>query len=304
MSDASRAVYQEGKTNARSALVRAFEQWKTPYDIRPDGAFGSLATIKTGNVTITTEGENALDVEFVVPFDDDMEPNEAEIIVYNLSDNTIRQLKKGAAISITAGYTGDTGVLFQGYISKVQTAREDADKVTTIYALDDIKDHSIESLSFAKGTKASYILRTLINKTGIPVAVFKVRRDHTYKDAQTVDGDLMDNIGKYAAVCGISVYVSKGKIYARHIKTGDNLNFSVSADTGLIGSPSPFTEEVKAEDYKETVNGYEADMLLQHRMCAGAIVALKSSGANGTYRVCSGEHRFSMDEAVTRVKMY
>ena len=301
MADNSRAVMQSHESKLRSSLIKAFDTWKTPYDIRPQGVFGSLAKVKSGQVSISSE---TLDLEFVVPFDDDMEPNEAEIIVYNLADNTIKQLKKGAAISIEAGYTGDTGVLFSGYISKVATTYEGADKVITIKAMDDVKDHTIESLSFAKGTKASYILKTLIGKTGLPIAVFKVRRDHTYKDSQTVEGDLMENIKKYATVCGISVYVSKGKIYARYIKEGDNLSFNVSADTGMIGSPAAYTEEVSAEDFKETVNGYEVEMLLQHRLFAGAKVTLKSKAANGTYRVCSGEHRFSPDEAVTKVKMY
>lgn len=300
MSD-SRAVIQERNSKLRSALVKAVDVWTTPYDIEPEGVFGSIATIKSGQVTISSE---TLDVEFYVPFDDDMEPNEAEIVVYNLSDNTIKQLKKKDEISIEAGYKGDTGVLFKGFISKVETTYEGADKATTIYALDDIKDHSIESMSFAAGTKASYILLTLIKMTGIPVAVFSIRRDHTYKDSQTVDGDLMENIGRYAKVCGISVYVSKGKIYARYIKDGDNLNFIVSSDTGMIGYPSAYTEEVRAEDFVETVNGYNVEMLLQHRMCAAAIVALKSKVANGTYRVCSGEHRFSPSEATTKIKMY
>lgn len=297
----SSAVLQSNDSDLRSALVKAFETWSDPIDIRPEGVFGSVATVITGDVTIKSE---ELDVEFVVPFDDDMEPNEAEIIVYNLSDNTIKQLNKGAAISIEAGYKGDTGVIFKGYISKVKTKYDRVDKVTTIYAMDDIKDHTLESLSFAANTKASYILQELINKTGIPVAVFNPRRDHTYKDSQTVDGDLMENIRKYAEVCGISVYVSMGKIYARYIKEGDNLNFEVSVDTGMIGSPSSYEEEVTAEDYTDTVDGYEVEMLLQHRMCAGAIVKLTSKAANGTYRVCSGEHRFSPSEAVTTAKMY
>lgn len=297
----SKAVIQDQHSSVRSALVKAFESWKDPYDIRPDGVFGSLAVIKSGQVSISSE---TLDVEFDVPFDDDMEPNEATITIYNLSDNTIKQLKKGAAITIEAGYKGDTGVLFSGFISKVETVHRDADKETTIYAMDDIKDHSIQSISFKAGSKASYILESLIKKTGIPVAVFKVRRDHTYKNAQTVDGDLMDNISKYAEVCGISVYVSKGKIYARYIKEGDNLNFNVSPDTGMIGYPSAFTEEVKAEDFTETVNGYNVEMLLQHRMCAGAIVNLKSKTASGKFRVCSGRHTFSPDEAITEIKMY
>ena len=297
----SRAVVQSRESSLTSAVVMAFDAWKEPFDMRPEGVFGSVATVRTGQVTIDSE---TLDVEFTVPFDDDMEPNEAEIVVYNLSENTIKQLKKDAEISIEAGYKGDTGVLFKGYISKVKTNRNGVDKVTTIHAMDDIKDHSIESLSFAANTKASYILKELITKTGIPVAVFNPRRDHTYKDSQTVDGDLMENIRQYAEVCGISVYVSKGKIYARYIKEGDNLNFEVSVDTGLIGSPSSYEEEITAEDYTDTVDGYEVEMLLQHRMSAGAIVKLKSKDANGTYRVCSGEHRFSPSEAITVAKMY
>lgn len=301
MAEKSMSVLMSDRSTVRSALVTAFETWKTPYDIRPDGVFGSLAIVRSGQVTVSSE---TLDLEFTVPFDDDMEANEAEIIIYNLSDNTIKQLKKDAPVSIEAGYKGDTGVLFTGYISKVKTAYDGADKVTTIKAMDDIKDHSVESISFKANTKASYILEQLIGKTGIPVAVFNPRRDHTYKDSQTVDGDLMENIKKYAAVCGISVYVSKGKIYARYIKEGDNLSFNVSAETGMIGSPSAYTEEVTAEDFTETVDGFEVEMLLQHRLFAGAIVSLKSKVGNGTYRVCSGEHRFSIDEAVTKAKMY
>lgn len=301
MSDESKTVLQSHESKVASALVKAVEAWTTPYDIRPEGVFGSKAVVKCGDVTISSD---VLDIEFTVPFDDDMEPNEAEIIVYNLSENTIKRLKKNAAISVEAGYQGDTGVIFSGYISWLHTRFDGADKVTTIKALDDIKDHTIQNMTFSAGTKASVILRKLINKTGIPIAAFSVRRDHTYKDSQTVDGDLMHEIKRYAEVCGISVYVSKGKVYARHIKNGDNLNFTVSAETGMVGSPNAYTEEITAEDFKDTIDGYEVEMLLQHRISAGGIVKLKSKRANGTYRVCSGEHRFSPDEAVTVAKMY
>lgn len=301
MSNNSSAVIQNTQSKFKSALVKAFEQWEEPYDIRPEGVFGSVATVTCGQVKISSE---TLDLEFVVPFDDDMEPNEAEIIVYNLSDNTIKQLKKGAAISINAGYQDDTGEVFKGYISRVVTKYDGADKVTTVNAMDDVRTHSVESLAYDEGVSASFILRDLLGRTGIPVAVFNIRRDYTYKDSQTVDGDLMQNIKKYARVCGISVYVHKGKIYARHIKEGDNLNFTVSSETGMIGSPSPYTEQITAETYTDTIDGYEVEMLLQHRVSTAAIVKLNSLSASGTYRVCSGEHRFSVAEAITKMKMY
>lgn len=292
------------KSNARSRLIKAVKKGidnLESYEIKPQGVFGSEAKVICDAVTLKS---SELDLEFTVKFDDDMEANEAEIIVYNLSNNTINQFKKDKKISIEAGYKGDTGVVFSGYVMKVKTKTEDADRVTTIKCIDDVEEHTISEITYAAGTKASYILKDLLNKTGTPIAVFNMRRDWTYEDEQKVDGDLMENIKKYSEVCGVSTYVSKGKIYSRYIKEGDNIYFTVSEETGLIGSPEEFEEEKTAEDYSETINGYECDMLFQHRMSAGAIVTLKSLNANGTYRVCNGEHRFNPDEAVTHIKFY
>lgn len=220
-----------------------------------------------------------------------------------MTNDTIKQFKHRSAISIEAGYTGDTGVIFTGFIDRVKTTYEGADKKTTIKAFDDVSNKTVESLSFAAGTKASYILKTLINKTGIPIAVFTMRRDHTYENEVTVDGDLMQNIKKYSEVCGVSTYVLKGKIYSRYIKDGDNINFQVSEETGMIGSPSEYEEEVTAEDYSEVVTGYEIEMILQHRIQTAAIVNVKSIVTNGAYRVRSGQHVFNPDEATTKIKV-
>lgn len=299
----SKVVQETGRNIHASRLVTAMEGWTKPlesYSIKPDGVFGSVAIVKCGNVTINSK---ELDVEYNVPFDDDMEANEAEIVVYNLSKNTISQLKKGAKLTIESGYDKDTGVIFDGLIDRVNSKREGADKVTTIICFDDVKTKDIQSLSFAKGTKASYILKTLLNKTGLPIAVFKIRRDHTYKDETTVDGDLMQNIKKYSEVCGISTYINKGKIYSRYIKDGDNINFTVQESTGMIGSPEEFEEEQTAEDFTETVTGYRVEMLLQHRMTTAAIINLKSAFVNGQFRVRSGTHIFNESEAVTEIEV-
>lgn len=303
MANRSKVVSKKGKERTRSRLVTAMQGWQDSlkaYDTKPNGVFGSLAEVKCGNVTIKSSD---LDLEFTVNFDDDMEANETEIIVYNLSADTISKLKRHSSISITAGYTGDTGVIFNGFIDRVRTKYDGADKITTIKCFDDIKDHTITSTSYAKGTKASYILRQLLNKTGLPIAVFKVRRDHTYDSEQTVEGDLMENIKKYSEVCGISTYINMGKIYSRYIKDGDNISFTVKEDTGMIGSPSEFEEEQTAEDYKETVTGYKVTMLLQHRMTTAVIINLSSIVANGKYRVRKGKHTFNNSESTTEIEV-
>ena len=216
------------------------------------GLYHHTVTIKIGDITIDNE---ELDCEFDIPFDDDTEADEAEIIVYNISDTTIQNIKRDAQISVTAGYGDDTGIIFSGIISKVRSYYSGNDRVTEIYAIDQavLKERELKSKSYAKGTKASKILQDLISQVGIPVAVFAPKRDHTYKDKSTVDGGLMENIRKYAKVCGVSAYICKGQIYARHILDGDGLDFTLSSDTGLL-SLSEFEEEQTAEEH-HPVNG-------------------------------------------------
>lgn len=298
----SKRVVAETNQKHISRLVSAMGDWRLMEPPLPTGTFGRVATLNTENIIINS---NDLDFEFVVPFDDDPEVNESEIKVYNLSKHTLGYIRAGKPFSIEAGYKNDKGVIMAGYTSNVVTKHDGVDKVTTIHVLDNkgTKDRSIENVSYSEGTKASYILRDLLNRLNLNIAVFSPRRDHTYKDKVTVDGEIMDSIKKYSEVCGISTYINKGKIYARSLNEGDNIQFDVSVDTGLIGTPEAFEEEVVAEDYKDVVKGYRLKMLLQHRMTTAAIIRLKSLDVSGTFRVRSGKHIFNESEAITEVEV-
>ena len=296
---------KNGDQKHKSRLIKAtkdFSKQLDSYTIKPSskGVFGSKATVKCSSVTITSDN---LDVEFDVNFDDDLEPNEASIVVYNLSDDTINKFKYRNKIAIEAGFNNDTGVVFTGYVDKVSTTYSGADKVTTIRCYDKVANDILTEITYASGSSASYILRDLLERTGIPIDVFNPRRDWTYEDEQKVDGVLEENIKRYSEVCGVSTFIKNGKIYSRHIKEGDNINFTISEDTGMIGSPSPYEEELTAEDFKETINGFDVEMLLQHRISAGVICNLKSLVANGQYRVRSGSHSFNNGECITKVKL-
>ena len=288
-----------------SHLVKSINDgWKAGTEASvqvPNGVFGRIGKIESGGVKIDAA---TLDVEWDIPFDDDVMANEGEIIIYNLSKTTIQALKQNNPITVEAGYKNDTGLIFDGIIRKVTTKREGVDKKTTIKVVDDVsrEEKKITNVTFQKGTKASYILRNLINRVSLPCAVFSVKRDHTYKDEVKIDGDLFDNIKKYAEVCGISVYINKRKIYARHLKDGDNIEFTVNAKTGLINSPEEFEDEITAEDYTDKIKGCNFSMLLQHRITTAAIINLDSANLKGKFRVRSGRHIFNRDEAITEVE--
>lgn len=265
------------------------------------GQFGFKAIIETDKTRLTND---VLDFEYDIPFDDDIIPNESEITIYNLSDETINNFKKDNEITISAGYGTDIGIILHGKISKVKTVHEECDKITTIYVLDnfDYKDGNIVENTFEAGTKASYILKTLLEMVGLPIAVFSIKRDHSYESATTVKGSITENIKTYAQVCGCYVWVNKQQIYCRPPGDGDNIHFTVCASTGMIGSPEPFEETNTYEEYKDNVTGYNINMLAQHHMTTASIIDVDSIRCKGGFIVCSGSHSYDGLSAITKIK--
>lgn len=309
----SKVIITENGSKHRSRLIKAIQSLDNldDYALMPQGVWGSTATIKCGGVTIKS---SELDFEFEVPFDDNLESKEGNITIYNLSDNTIKQLKKDMSISIEAGYEGDTGVIFKGYIAKPSTRREGADKVTTLKIIDSIYQKESLDIAYASGTTASYILRDLFNRTKLSFGKFEVERDHTYGSGVNIDEPLESAIKRFSEICGISTWTSKGKIYSCGLKKVSNImsfardnTFDVSENTGMIGSPSPFEEQnsisVEDKDYIDTLKGFEIEMLMQHRAAVGAVVNLKSEQYTGKYYIKSGVHRFNTSECITTIKV-
>lgn len=299
----SRVVIKDQKPNINvSRMITAFEKLNEKIDTEIKGQFNQVVVIKSGDVTIRN---SELDCEFDCEFDDDAVANEAEIVIYNLTDKTINQFKHNAKITITAGYGSDTGVIFSGFIVEKQTYFEDVDKVTVIRVLDDRnrEEREIENISYSANTKASYILKDLCGRVGLPIAVFKVARDYTYTDEVTVDGDLFDKIEDYAKICGVSAYVCKSKLYVRSLKDGDNTRFKLSAETGLL-SVSEFEKKNKSDEFgEEIVKGFKIECLLQHRIQTASIIELDSKNYKGKFRVQSGEHRYNGSDFITKAKI-
>lgn len=297
----SEAVVTNKKHSGYSYMAKAIQQLAGQIgETTPQGLYGHTVEMITGAGTLSN---SSFDMEFSIPFDDDTEANEAEMVVYNLKDTTINAIKKESNISVNAGYGNDTGVIFSGYISKVRTVWEDNDKVTIINAIDNNgkKETEVTNLTYNAGTKASAILKDLVGKVGLALAVFQTKRDHTYKDKVTISGGLMENIKKYAQICGVVAYVCKSKIYVCPLTYGTHNVLNLSADTGLL-STQEFEEEITAEDYTDTITGLNIDMLLQHKVQTGSIINVTSRNANGQYRVSKGSHEYDGTQFTTTVK--
>lgn len=300
----SKRVTDANKTRLTSRLTEALQIILTEQkELQiPSGLFGFNAVIETVNTRLASD---TVDFEYKVPFDDDIVPNEAEITVYNLSNQTLNNFAYGDEITITSGYKDDMGIVFKGRISKVQTTSSSnaADRKTVITALDNYVENAQTRVeqSFSAQSAASDILRALLGLTGLPVEVFAPARDYTYSNTVTVSGALGEQIKKYAEVCGCGVWVNKQRIFCRALNTGDNIRFTVSADTGMLDSPEPFTSVSRAEEYEDTITGYDITMLAQHRITTAAIVDINSKNVQGALRVKSGKHTYDGTSGLTEI---
>lgn len=283
--------------------------------------FGRIVRVTVGRVTFSSED---LEIRFDVPFDDDTKPNESRVDIYNLSPNTLSQLKKGESASIQAGYNGDIGIIANGKVRSVVTKKDGVDKITSIFILEgddftrikvtvDTADKSSikryregvkkgqvveESLSigFKPGTKASTIINRLVGVLGIKLGgPIVLKKDVVYKKGYVVTRLILNNLEEVVRDCGSIMYHRRGNLMIRPIDVGIDENFIAESATGLIGTPSQFDEDGE--------KGYVVKMLLQHRVTTCSIIEVKSKSAKGKYRAIKGRHIKDKDDFYSEFKI-
>ncbi|CAH1190292.1 hypothetical protein PAECIP111893_00260 [Paenibacillus plantiphilus] len=246
--------------------------------------FGRVVEIMVSGMKFNMDNYN---LEGTVPFDNDTLPNESEIKIWNLSSQTISKIKRGGTLMVNAGYKGDVGLVLHGFISAVQTLRDGVDRVTTINVLDseDLSKRVLKDVAYTKGTLASSIIKQMAQQIGLPIAQFDLYQDYRYMDGYTASGEVTEIIAKVAQDCRTSVYINKGKLYVRNLRSGADDLFRLSESTGLIGVP----------EWQESdgAQGYGLTSQLQYRITTASVIDLKSRSFSGRLYVRSGSHKFS-----------
>lgn len=305
----SRYITNSGaRQPSRAVRLRSIIPKDKPEIKTPIGMYDFRCIIQTSGVVIKNIADNGLpsyDIEFEIPFDDDLIPNESEIRIYNLSEETKNKFVIGNTVDVTAGYGYDTGVILRGWISDIQTECSGADVATVIYVMDSIA-YDVEQTvnkTYTKGTTASQILSDLLNMTALEIAEYEIQRDYTFKNDTKVSGGIMDCLKEYADICGVSVFISMQRIFCKPIWLGWNTYFTVCPETGMIDSPERFTESNQSEIYEDVFHGYNVSMLMQHRLQTAAIVNVQSKVCRGDFRVVGGKHTYDGLSAITEIKI-
>lgn len=261
--------------------------------------------VLAGQKKFTNIGENALEIEFDVSFNDKKEPDVSTVTIYNLSDDTINDIKKDGCLYLNVGYKalGNKANILTGEIEDIETTWQGLDKMTKITVGDGSKSWRKAELNktYANGTKASVIMTDLANIMGYEIVEINPKNDITYKLGKTIKGSASKSLTQLVKDTESKMFINKNRIVIRDQKKGYTTGFVLNADTGLVGLPtlnknesgdknSDVAKEKDKKKNKKTKKTWKVTCLLNPKIETDSVIKIESKVLNGTFRVISGKH--------------
>lgn len=257
--------------------------------------------VKAGGKIFESIGDNALDIEFEIPFSDKNEPDVSTISIYNLSEDSINSIEKQGNVSVSAGYRDMHNVaeVLSGQIESIKTEWKSLDKVTTITISDGAKAWRKTELNktYQNNTKASAIMNDLCNALGYPISELKPKKDITYPLGKTIKGSASNSLIQLAKDTESKMFINKGRIVIRPEEIGYNSGILLNAETGLLDTPT-LNENNTGDQVDSAESGKEeppqkswtVKCLLNPQIETDMIINIESRSINGAFRVKSGKH--------------
>jgi hypothetical protein len=244
-------------------------------------------------------------IEFKVQLFGSAQLNELDLSITNLNrdSRSFFQAKQSEIeIELWAGYDANFGRIFKGHndivnnrrgdgvtgYQKYFSSKDDTDWITTITAKDGIKQtkNKIFSVSFKGDTPSANVVKSITEKTGLPVGVIKTNKikKKNHKNGLTLKGNTFNKLTKYLSKDEMFPDIQHNVIHVRHITEAINEEIILlDQESGLIGTP------------ELTEKGIKAKSLIRHDMYTGRIVELKSENSKGLFLITNVIHEGDSD---------
>ena len=234
--------------------------------------------------------DSSPDFEIETEFDITESTNIAKIVIYNLTDEMIKKLKKGVEVVIEAGYWNDgenkdIGVIYKGIVESLKGSWNNADKkfeITCNTYNDEYKDTKI-NLKAGKGTKASTIIKLILSKLDkLKAGKIELGKDIDYKDGKTLHNNVKHIFKELAKDTKSVFFITNGVVT---FQPRDKINRGV-----LEFDPNRF------QDVKENDGTYTLKAIFDHRFQEGFKINLdlkktfEQLEIKGEYLITKGKH--------------
>ena len=235
---------------------------------------------------INNAKETALHICFSIEKSDAENPNDAKVQIWNLSDTHLKMLEsKDCVVELRAGYGETMALVLVGNVTSAITTMENADRLTELTVVDGyvaLRD-TVLMISLNGKVNSKDVYQTIANEMGMSIVFAKDLTFQTIPNGFSYVGKAKNALQKIANYCGhkwtIQNQVIQITLPNRAVGT---MGYLLSSETGLLGIPRRITLETG--DTSQV--GWEVEYLLNGAIGINDVVKLKSSMANGYFRVC------------------
>lgn len=219
-------------------------------------------------------------VSFTVERQWDETQTTGAVEIYNLSrDRESLIYERGGALEIVAGYELSAGVIFEGRVQRVTRERRKRARVTRISIGDLVRAPDrlggVTSRSYRGPVLARSVVVDLANDVGLPAGPLDAIPEHATVTDYAWHGVSVEGLTSLLRGYGCVWYEDDGLLRFRKagVPQPDAVTVRVSAETGMIGSPT------------QTDEGAEVKTFLRSDLRLGGRVDLRSVTLGGVWLI-------------------
>lgn len=230
---------------------------------------------------------SGLRIRFSVKRSDAQTPNAAEIRVYNLAPNTVRQIRdEFTRVILQAGYEENFGVIFDGDIKQVKFGREGGTDTYVDIAAGDgdaAYNFAIVNTTLAAGARQSDQIRAAIApmaERGVAAGYIDTTDDRALPRGKAMFGMSRDYLRRSADTTATTWSIQDRKVqFVKRTGLLPGQAVALSSATGLVGVPEVTNDGV-----------YIRSLLNPLLVIGGQVQVSGSTDADGIYRILVVEH--------------
>jgi hypothetical protein len=261
--------------------------------------------LNIAGVQISGADSTKLDIEFTIERSLTPTSNTAEILVYNLSEQTRKTMQgfDGAVpVELHAGSDPgpidpgwQPGLLFKGKLREITSANQGSDWITRVSSGDGDEANKVVSFSIGPGASLTEAVNKLIKemevsignaKTAILGAGFLNGGGNQMPSGAVMHGSAGQQLERLLRSMGKSYSIQNGELQILESGKPDNQTaYVLNIDNGLVGSPEIAT--IKNAAGVKVKGGCKFRSLLTSEIYPGRQVKIESKQVDGYFRVIS-----------------
>lgn len=255
---------------------------------------------------------DSMQIKATIKKDNNKEPNKAQISIYNLEDDSVNYINKNIrnnlAVALATGYrdAGSLDVIFKGTVQWISDTWQGVDRVTTLHCVDGGINLSLArtSRTYAKGTKVKDIIGGLVTDLGASSGNVVVDSSTTISSACSMSGSTSFYLNHICNGIDHNFSIQDGSVFVTpRSKMFSSRSAYISADSGLIGSPQPFHNDVKptksvtksSKKAKKPTDGIRFKCEINGAILPEKTVWLKSNDYDSGFKVVSVTHNIDFE---------